>query len=750
MNQLGEAGQLIARRYQLVEPTPNQLGIESARLWYATDTLLSKRVRLIMLDPAAPTTADALDAARRTALLDNAHTVRVRSVADSTDSSLFPFICTEIPIGAQLSSFLTGAQVPADQVHALAGEVASILADARDQGIRHLHLTSDSVWIDSSGEVYVDGLGIMAALAGRNTAELSSEEDRLEAKGVVALAAAMLIGHPHPSEQQIASAVEAGTSDLELPERLRTAFIREFNGQGALSTSDLVRELVPWGRIDQPRLSMHSWAGHRVNDDSVPVQEAAANLSGSNTEEFNAELRGEASNGTPVKHTDANRVAATESSPLSPKWPSVSPESLDPAGRASLLQAAAGVAGAAGAAGAAGLGTDAAGAAGLAGSAGASACGADTPRSPAHASPEVFEADQASSATSNDSENHTFGESSTDQDLAEAPVQESMAPNEPATTVIQTPYAPPTSQVPDSSVNLEAGSPIAPATSDTRVEVPPMAATVAMGPTQAEPTPPVGTAHNQGLSMKPQFPSPERTQPQQGAAQIPPRAPAPQSDDSGKRRYNPSKVFVAGAIILVALSGAWAVHTLTDPPQVPSSSSTASAVPSESASSSASESPSAPATTTAALPAPTISSVTLLNPQAAELDPSTVDTQDSPSTVVNAYDGDASTSWRSWWYSNPSFVGKEGIGLEIQLTEEAQVNEVILQVNGSGGNVQWLDTTAAAPSTGTVLAEGSMSSSTSLKPSESQATSTIILWFNSLPTDPDGQYRIDLAEITVQ
>ncbi len=150
-------------------------------------------------------------------------------------------------------------------------------------------------------------------------------------------------------------------------------------------------------------------------------------------------------------------------------------------------------------------------------------------------------------------------------------------------------------------------------------------------------------------------------------------------------------------------------------------------------------------------PEPQIESVTLLNPQAAQLDPATVDAQDNPGSIPNLYDGNPATSWSSWWYSDPEFWLKDGIGLEITLTEETEITDVVLNVDGSGGLVQWRDTVNAAPDSGQVLAESAMSAETVLTAAEPIVSQTVILWFTELPVaNSDGLFRIDISEITVR
>ncbi|MFT0848816.1 hypothetical protein VR010_13835 [Actinomycetaceae bacterium L2_0104] len=217
------------------------------------------------------------------------------------------------------------------------------------------------------------------------------------------------------------------------------------------------------------------------------------------------------------------------------------------------------------------------------------------------------------------------------------------------------------------------------------------------------------------------------------------------------KKYNASKVITLGAVILVALALVWAMFTLLRPTRTPDiQRPTASAQATAPVEETPASSPTPTPEPTQELPPPSISNVTLLNPQGAQLDPSNVGEQDSPATVPNAWDGNPGTVWRSWWYSNPNFVGKEGIGLEIQLAEEAQVSEVVLNVDGQGGNVQWRNTPPDSPNGGDVVAEGPMGAETILQAAEPLTGSTVVLWFNQLPVDSEGNNRINISEIQVR
>lgn len=216
--------------------------------------------------------------------------------------------------------------------------------------------------------------------------------------------------------------------------------------------------------------------------------------------------------------------------------------------------------------------------------------------------------------------------------------------------------------------------------------------------------------------------------------------------------------WILGLIALAVLAaGWWAVKTLTAD-TTPVSTETSTAADGETTvdptadptGENPTEEPTTEEPTTPDLPAPVISNVTLLNPNAADMDASNVAEQDSPWNVVRAFDGDPNSIWSTWTYVYQDFGRKQGLGLVIELEEEALVSEIELQVLGNGGNVQWRDTVAAAPDSGVVITEGPMSGSTVLTAPEPIATDTLIIWFTDTPVANDGGFRIDLQEIIVR
>ncbi|HLS00889.1 MAG TPA: hypothetical protein VK054_02750, partial [Beutenbergiaceae bacterium] len=116
-----------------------------------------------------------------------------------------------------------------------------------------------------------------------------------------------------------------------------------------------------------------------------------------------------------------------------------------------------------------------------------------------------------------------------------------------------------------------------------------------------------------------------------------------------------------------------------------------------------------------------------------------------------AFDGDMDTIWRSMRYNSPTYAIKEGIAFSVVLEEEATVSEVILHVQGEGGQVEVRAGDPSNPTSGEVLASGSMSSQTTLTFDEPVETDTIVLWFPELPVaESDGMNRIELAEVELK
>ncbi|MDO4887684.1 MAG: hypothetical protein Q3979_03115 [Actinomycetaceae bacterium] len=879
MNGFTEAGQVLSERYRLVSPYPDQLRYPEVAVWNAVDTLLGTSLRLIALNPTSPTTGEALDAARRSSLIDDPHVVRILSVGEDPVAS---YVATEIPLGTPLSHFLGGVPFPPNQAHALIGEIASALNSARSRGVRHLQLSPQQVRVGILGEVFIDGLGVDAALAGLHPDSVkTAEADRMETRGLTVLLAQLLTGQPVGDE---ASLLQAAASNPALPEQLRNVCARELNDVGALSPGEFVRELAPWGAVApgefpdpgqapvaqdaMPAVSPSQPAPGAPGDQGVGPAGAAAAASGevdplssqavvpsgmtprwANLDAF-AEEHPEAVDPAataifkieddeepqPVPYWDSSSASPEENyrpvtvdsfrapqdapadhdvegpgdvpaaasqpedfddpdatryaipavgaqAPAEPQVPAADPQTpaadsqvpvadsqapadpVRPRATAQKPVVRMGFLAAAGAAeGSGGLG-DAAGVTQGAG-----------------AAPQTADQDAGAQA------GVAVTEPGTPQPGAQQPGADGMVPPEastdgPATTVLDPastnvidPVAPASVPPAQPGAALPAGAQAglasgAPSSDATEAFGQPL---VSGGPsaTQALPTPdvyeedlPTRTIPARAFGPDPR--GPEATGPAAAGPAAATATSAPQSksrynpalyqstgerlvDEEGNKLYNPSKFVVLAAVALVVAASLWSFLTFFAPIDIKASPAQNPASASAPATNQQPQQPVQTADDADDLASPEIESVNLLNPQAAALDPSNIDEQDSPGMVKNLIDGSSSTNWQSWWYSNENFVGKQGIGLEIKLKENSKVSSIELASELEGGNVQWVASDAAAPNAGDVIAESPMSSTTQLSASQPVATDTVILWFNKLPPDGKGNYRIDLTEVTVK
>lgn len=820
---IGEVGQLVSQRYQLTSLFPVQ--VSGATVWSAVDTYRSFNVRLILLDPAHPTTVDALDAARRAALFNSTRTVRVLSVSENDESPAW--ICTEVPLGEPLAEAYTGMPFPPEQIHAVVGEVATILNEARERGIRHLQISPSTVRVDVAGEVFVDGFGYLAALAGISTSDaMGTEMDRREAHGVVGLAASMLVGDPEVDPE---AAIAEGAGDPDLDDQLRLVFSREAEGLGSLSPADLVRELAPWPRVSphqfphtQAKFGWEPPAFEPVASASLrpewPLDSVADDAEGDDGDDI---LMVEDDEPQSVSLREENVVAGAVMSDdvaASAATPDIAAEAEDSEEEVSANGEDAPSDGEAAPADEVPVGEDSsAGEDVSAGEEGdldvelgispapkvmvtpkwqtpeefaaeaaeqeaqadrerAEAAGADavmlidTDESEPDNPTAVFERVEVVTDGAQEAETPDAAADNSGASMEEEPASEDVASEEPASEEAPSDEAPsvPVEDVTtddeigedkigedevDTSDAAEATEPLAPAPLAAQEAEQPSARPETLGQTMSTVQPTSSAQPANPTRPMPSVPD-ERS-----------KKPAPRAESSthhsrpavavtgpiNKKNRSLSWIFTTGAIVLVCVAAVWALLTFFAPTKdVELTKPRLTAEPTEQTTESTQEPTPSATPSLESLPAPSVSSITLLNPQGDLLDPATVAEQDNPNSVVNAIDANPATSWKSWWYSNENFVRKEGIGLEIKLSAKAKVSEVDLQVNGQGGNVQWRNTTSATPNSGDVLTESAMSSATVLKPAEAQATDTIILWFTGLPTDSEGSYRIDLAEITVK
>lgn len=246
-------GSILGGRYSADRRTAQYAGAER---WTARDTTLDRTVVLFTVPRSHPNVDAVLDAARRSAGLDNPRLSRILDVGADDDIA---YVVEESLEGSHSLAALLGAgALPAPEVRRIAGETALVLDLARHRGLHHQRLTPDLVMRTADGDVKVRGLATMAALAGVDDVD-DQTAARTDAMAVVAIAYAGFTGHwplpggggGLPSAPRVASHVAAPSeiavgvpADLDALCRLTFA-----NNQGPLTPGDFARQIAPWSPI---------------------------------------------------------------------------------------------------------------------------------------------------------------------------------------------------------------------------------------------------------------------------------------------------------------------------------------------------------------------------------------------------------------------------------------------------------------------------------------------------------------------
>lgn len=266
------AGTLLANRYRLISRAESDLADVNA--WQATDQILDRPVRVALV--SGPHATDALDDARRAALVSDPRIVRV---IDAGTADGVQYVVLEEFIGDDLSVLTSGRALSADQAKAIVGEAASALEVARQRGVHHLALRPQAVRV-LNGRVQVTGLGLDGTLnpGARGASATSARADVVGLLSVFFYATSgswplsnleainttsgtLLPETAQPSDGKTLSLADFATDvPAELVELVdRTLFSKT---GGPRTPGELVAELEPWGQVTAtpPRMfdSVHS------------------------------------------------------------------------------------------------------------------------------------------------------------------------------------------------------------------------------------------------------------------------------------------------------------------------------------------------------------------------------------------------------------------------------------------------------------------------------------------------------------
>ncbi len=286
-------GTLLVARYRLDDRLASDLADVSA--WAAHDQILDRPVRVSLV--TGPHVAEALDSARRAALVADPRLTRVLDVGSEGDVA---YVVTEPFVGTTLTDLVAGGVLDARQARAIVGEAASALEAARGRGVHHLAVRPDAVRVHD-GRVVVTGLGLDAGVAGQDQHD-AERTSRLDAVGLVALfyyaTTARWPGpsldvpwisdaaiHPLPALRSGDAVLAPSAVRGDVPPELDDLCVRTFSrdvaavgawsapvpGDGPQTPADVVSALEPWGEVSavSPQGAAQAGAGAGVSRQSV-------------------------------------------------------------------------------------------------------------------------------------------------------------------------------------------------------------------------------------------------------------------------------------------------------------------------------------------------------------------------------------------------------------------------------------------------------------------------------------------------
>ncbi|WP_268958064.1 murein biosynthesis integral membrane protein MurJ [Occultella kanbiaonis] len=264
-------GSTIADRYVLLTRLAAPLAQSS--YWTARDEILQREVRIVTL--GGPHREEALDAARRAALVGDERLARILRVGTSDGLG---YLVTELSDSPSLADLVRSGPLPAAAARAMVGEAAGAVEAARKRGVHHLHLRPASLLVGERG-VVLTGLAVDAAQLGIDGGDARTAA-RTDSVDLVALLYTALTG-TWPGEPARAGGlplaprhggapVPPGDVVEGIPHDLDTLCSVTFgpHEDGPYTPGELVRDLAPWDDLDPSVL-----AAARTADDggtSVP------------------------------------------------------------------------------------------------------------------------------------------------------------------------------------------------------------------------------------------------------------------------------------------------------------------------------------------------------------------------------------------------------------------------------------------------------------------------------------------------
>ncbi|MFC8796236.1 hypothetical protein ACFT2C_00760 [Promicromonospora sp. NPDC057138] len=257
-----EPGSVLVERYRLGQQSSTDLAAATA--WEAHDLILDREVRVTLV--TGPYAGDALDSARRAALVTDPRLVRVLDAGSDADNR--KYVVTEPHTGTTLTEIVSSGLVDEQQARAIVGEAAAALSVAHARGVHHTALRPEAVRVDGH-RVRVTGLGLDGGLASGDT--LNVKPAQLDAQGLVALLYYAMTARwpgqdleadwiardtliPLPAQLDASGAVAPLSTlvphvDIHIDALVSRTFDTSGGTDGPMNPDDVTTALTPWGEV---------------------------------------------------------------------------------------------------------------------------------------------------------------------------------------------------------------------------------------------------------------------------------------------------------------------------------------------------------------------------------------------------------------------------------------------------------------------------------------------------------------------
>ncbi len=126
------------------------------------------------------------------------------------------------------------------------------------------------------------------------------------------------------------------------------------------------------------------------------------------------------------------------------------------------------------------------------------------------------------------------------------------------------------------------------------------------------------------------------------------------------------------------------------------------------------------------------------------------DNGDHPELSSALVDGDPNSMWRSRYFASNQFEDGQQIALLLKLQKPAVVNQIVIDLVGTGGEVVVRAAVDGFPRSGDILATAALESHTVIRLPQPTEVGELGLVFNTLPTDDEGRFRAKITNITVE